>query len=184
MIWSPEARVLQCSSSPIWMESPHNIPATCRNIIHTCYLPSRLYCFTLVSVSVFTKSNVQLRHLHCHCSAKNRCQLYLPHTFQLCPPPHLCWTFHTTVYIININLGSPMHHFTNNSWKMTHKAVVIKEHIILSNKTLSVTKSEPTDTFNQSLHLLYELLMCIKKGISDESQDSFITVTQNSTCNR
>jgi hypothetical protein len=67
---------------------------------------------------------------------------------------------------------------------MTHKAVVIKEHTILSTKTLSVTKSEPTDTFNQSLHLLYELLKCIKKGISDESQDSFITVTQNSTCNR
>jgi hypothetical protein len=60
---------------------------------------------------------------------------------------------------------------------MTHKAVVIKEHTILSTKTLPVTKSEQPDTFNPSLHLFYELLKCIKKGISDESLESFITVT-------
>jgi len=46
---------------------------------------------------------------------------------------------------------------------------VIKEHAILSTKTVSVTKSEPADTFNPSLHLFYELLKCIKKGISDDS---------------
>jgi hypothetical protein len=61
---------------------------------------------------------------------------------------------------------------------MIHVTVMIKEYIILSTKTLSVTKSEPSDAFNPSLHLFQELLKWIKKGISYESQESFITVTR------
>jgi hypothetical protein len=48
---------------------------------------------------------------------------------------------------------------------------VIKEHTILSTKTLSVTNSKPSDAFNPSLYLFYELLKSIKKGISYESQE-------------
>ena len=76
---------LQISSSRNWsitllsrLDRVTNWYAPCElqcNVSHTSYFPSRLYCSTQVSASVFTVLNMQLHHLHCHSNATNRFQL-------------------------------------------------------------------------------------------------------------